>query len=73
MAVLKGTIRREDLSGGVMMIETADGKRYPLGGATKALRQEGLRVELDGEFDAEGVSIAMTGTPVFRVKSSRKL
>jgi hypothetical protein len=56
-----------------MMIETDDGKRYPLGGATKALRQEGLKVELEGEFDPEGVSIAMTGQPVFRVKSSQKL
>ena len=73
MARLKGTIRREDLSGGVMVIETAEGKRFALGGATKALRQEGLEVELEGELDPEGVSIAMTGTPVFRVKSSRKL
>jgi len=70
---LKGTIRREDLSGGVMMLEAEDGKRYPLGGATKALRTEGLEVELDGEFDPQGVSIAMTGTPVFRVKSSRPI
>lgn len=73
MARLKGTIRREDLSGGVMMLETPDGQRYPLGGATKALRQEGLAVEVEGEFDPEGVSIAMTGTPVFRVKSSKKI
>ena len=73
MTKLKGTIRREDLSGGVMVIETADGKRFPLGGATKALRQEGLKVELEGEFDPGGVSIAMTGEPVFRVKSSRKM
>ena len=73
MAKLTGTIRREDLSGGVMVIETADGKRFPLGGATKALRQEGLKVELTGELDPGGVSIAMTGEPVFRVKSSRKI
>lgn len=70
---LKGTIRREDLSGGVMMLEAEDGQRYPLGGATKALREEGLKVELDGDFDPQGVSIAMTGRPVFRVKTSRKL
>jgi hypothetical protein len=70
---LTGTIRREDLSGGFMVLEVPDGERYPLGGATKALRQEGLRVELEGEFDPEGVSIAMTGKPVFRVKASRRL
>jgi hypothetical protein len=70
---IKGTIRRLDLEGGVMMLEAEDGKSYPLGGATKALRQEGLVVELEGEFDPEGVSIAMTGAPVFRVKGSRKI
>ena len=70
---MKGTIRREDLSGGFMVLEAEDGGRYPLGGATKALREEGLRVELEGDFDLEGVSIGMTGAPVFRVRSSRRL
>ncbi|MBI5547693.1 MAG: hypothetical protein HY901_27745 [Deltaproteobacteria bacterium] len=70
---VKGTIRREDLSGGVMVLVGDDGKRYLLGGATKSLRQEGLRVELEGEVDPHGVSIAMTGEPLLRVKSSRKL
>ncbi|HCF58318.1 MAG TPA: hypothetical protein DFS52_10045 [Myxococcales bacterium] len=70
---LRGTIRREDLSGGFMVLETEDGRRFPLGGATKALREEGIRVELEGEFDAEAVSIAMTGEPVFRVKRSVRL
>ncbi len=70
---LRGTIRREDLEGGVMVLVAEDGKRYLLGGATKALRQEGLKVELDGEIDPGGVSIAMTGEPLFRVKTSRKL
>ncbi len=65
---LRGTIRREDLSGGFMVLEGEDGRRYPLGGATKALRKEGLRVELEGEFDPSGVSIGMTGEPVFRVR-----
>ncbi len=70
---LTGTIRREDLSGGVMVLVSDDGKRYLLGGATKALRHEGLRVEVDGEIDLQGVSIAMTGEPLFRVKTARKL
>jgi hypothetical protein len=70
---LRGTIRREDLSGGFMVLEAEDGKRYPLGGATKALRQEGLRVELEGELDTQAVSIAMTGQPVFRVKRSTRI
>jgi len=70
---ITGTIGREDLEGGFMVLVGDDGRRYLLGGATKALRQEGLRVELEGEVDAGGVSIAMTGEPVFRVRRSRKL
>jgi hypothetical protein len=70
---ITGTIGREDLEGGFMVLVGDDGRRYLLGGATKALRQKGLRVELEGELDAAGVSIAMTGEPVFRVRRSRKL
>lgn len=68
---LTGTIRRGGLNRTVLVLETADGARYLLGGATKALRQEGARVEVEGEVDPEGVSIEMSGEPVFRVKSSR--
>ena len=70
---LRGTIRREDLSGGFMVLETDDGRRFPLGGATKALREEGIRVELEGEFDPEALSLAMTGEPIFRVRRSVRL
>jgi len=70
---LRGTIRREDLEGGFMVLEGDDGKRYLLGGATKALRQAGLKVELEGEVDPTGVSIANTGEPVFRVKHSKPI
>jgi hypothetical protein len=70
---VRGKIRREDLEGGYMVLEGDDGKRYLLGGATKVLRQEGLRVELEGEVDPTGVSIANTGEPVFRVKTSKKI
>lgn len=73
MTTLRGTLRRDDLSGGSMILEAEDGRRYPLGGATKALRQEGLRVEIEGELDPDGVSIVMTGEPVFRVRTSRRL
>ncbi len=70
---LRGTVRREDLEGGFMVLVAEDGRRYLLGGATKALRQDGLRVELEGEVDPAGVTIGMTGEPVFRVRASRKL
>ncbi|MDR0965358.1 MAG: hypothetical protein LBM75_02435 [Myxococcales bacterium] len=72
---LQGTIRREDLSGGYMvLVAEPDGRRYLLGGATKALREEGLRVEIEGELLADGgPSIAITSEPLLRVTSSRRL
>ncbi len=70
---LKGTIRREDLEGGYIVLLAEDGQRYLLGGATKALRHEGLKVELEGEIDPGGVSIGNTGEPLFRVKKANKL
>lgn len=70
----RGTIRREDLSGGYLVLITDDGHRYLLGGATKALREEGLRVEVQGEVLGEGgPSIAVTSEPILRVTSSKRL
>lgn len=71
---IRGTIRREDLSGGYLVLVADDGQRYLLGGATKALREEGLRVEVEGELLAEGgPSIAVTSDPILRVTKCRRL
>ena len=56
------------------MLITDDGHRYLLGGATKALREEGLRVEVQGEVLGEGgPSIAVTSEPILRVTGSKRL
>lgn len=74
MTLIRGTIRREDLSGGYLVLVADDGKRYLLGGATKAVREEGLRVELEGELQpGGGPSIAVTSEPIFRVTKSKRL
>ena len=72
---VKGTVRWEDGGAGRYLLFIADdGARYLLGGATKALRPlDGGRVELEGEVDPTGVSLAMTGDPVFRVTRSSAL
>lgn len=71
---VRGTIHREDLSGGYLVLVADDGQRYLLGGATKALREEGLRVEIEGEILTDGgPSIAVISDPILRVMKSRRL
>jgi hypothetical protein len=62
MTTLKGTIRREDLSGGVMMLETTPTASATRWAAPPRPCAGGPQVELEGEFYPEGVSIAMTGS-----------
>lgn len=72
--VVRGVVHREDLSGGYLVIVADDGQRYLLGGATKALREAGLRVEVEGELLTDGgPSIAVTSDPILRVTKSRRL
>lgn len=67
----KGTVRREDLGPGVFVLETKD-ETYTLDTTDKALRKDGLRVEVEGDVDDDAVSVAMSG-PVLRVKSWRAI
>lgn len=62
-----GTVRKEDFGPGVFVLETK-GETYTLEGGDAGLRKDGLRVEVEGDVDAEAVGIAMDG-PVLRVES----
>ena len=64
---LKGKIRKEDLSGGVFVIDADDGETYQLAGGDASLRKAGQTVELEGDVDDGAVGIGMTGDPTFRV------
>lgn len=65
---ITGTVRYQDLEGGLYFLETSDGKRYLLDGGDDALRQDGLNVEVEGEV-TEAMGIGMTGDPVLVVAS----
>ena len=64
--ILSGTVVKADLGPGVLMLETADGKRYALTGATNRL-EAGARVSVKGLLEGDAVGIGMTGDPVFNV------
>ncbi len=64
---LKGVVRKEDLGPGVFVLETKD-ETYTLDTTDKALKKDGLRVEVEGDVDDEAVSVAMSG-PVLKVRS----
>lgn len=63
----KGTVRKEDLGPGVFVLETRE-ETYTLDTSDKALRKDGLQVEIEGDVDADAASIAMSG-PVLKVRS----
>jgi hypothetical protein len=72
MAKYRGTVRRNDLEGGHWQLEADDGTSYVLEGTTKAIEQDGAKVEIDGAVDDEAMGFAMTG-PILKVKSARKV
>jgi hypothetical protein len=71
MGKFRGTIRRSDLEGGHWQLEADDGTTYVLEGATKAVEQDGTKVEIDGAVADDAMGIAMTG-PILRVKSAKR-
>jgi hypothetical protein len=72
MAKYRGTVRRNDLEGGHWQLEADDGTSYVLEGATKAIEQDGAKVEIDGAVDDDAMGFAMTG-PILKVTSARKV
>jgi len=68
---LKGTIRRNDLSGGHWTIETDKGETYQLVGSVEGCK-DGLQAEVEGKVDKGAMGIGMTG-PIFTVQSIKAI
>jgi len=68
---LKGTIRRNVLSGGQWTIETDKGETYQLAGSLDGAK-DGMKAEVEGKVDKNAMGIGMTG-PHFEVQSIRAL
>lgn len=71
MATYTGTVRKNDLEGGIWELHTKDGKNYQLRGGADGLRVEGQSVTVEGKIDKGGFGIGMTG-PYLDVSSWQK-
>ena len=67
---LKGQVKYRDLEGGVWVLESEDGRTYQLAGGDRKLKQDGRKVEVDGDADPDAVTAQMVG-PVFTVRTYR--
>lgn len=68
---LKGTIRRNDLEGGVWTLETEQGETYQLTGELAGAK-DGMKAEVEGKVDKGAMGFAMVG-PQFEVKKLHAL
>jgi hypothetical protein len=72
MAKYTGTVKKNDLEGGVWELHTDDGDHYQIRTEDGDLRVEGQRVEVHGKIAKSAMSIGMTG-PILDVSSWKKL
>jgi hypothetical protein len=70
MPLFKGTMKKNELSGGFWELHAEDGKTYQLSGADPTLLEEGAEVEIEGKIDKQAFGIGMTG-PTIAVKSMK--
>lgn len=70
MARFEGTVRRSDLEGGVVQLETAAGDVYELDGGAVDASWVGKAVVIEGAVDEQTLSFSMTG-PRLTVKTIR--
>jgi hypothetical protein len=72
MANFRGTVKKNDIEGGIWELHTEDGERYQLRGGGNDLKVEGQEVEIQGHVDKGGFGIGMTG-PYLDVKAWKGL
>lgn len=65
---IKGTVKKEDLSGGVWVLDADDGNRYQLMGGDGKLLKDGQKATVEGAVDKNAMGIGMVGE-IFKVKS----
>jgi hypothetical protein len=68
MATFRGTIRKNDLEGGIWELHADDGEHYQLRSGDDSLLVDGQKVEIHGKIDKAGFGIGMTG-PILDVTS----
>jgi hypothetical protein len=71
MAKIRGTVKKNDIEGGIWELHAEDGERYQLRGGDATLLIEGETVEVEGKVDKHAFGIGMTG-PYLDVSSWQK-
>ena len=61
MGKFRGTVRKNDLEGGIWELHADGGERYQLRTQDKGLLVDGQKVEIDGKVDRGAMGIGMTG------------
>jgi hypothetical protein len=70
--LVQGTIEKKDIGMGAWALVADNGTTYELLKCPTDLRQQGLRVEVNGSIDDQAVTAAMIG-PVLVVSSGQKI
>ncbi|MFB1484752.1 DUF5818 domain-containing protein [Corallococcus sp. RDP092CA] len=65
---LSGTVRYQDLEGGVWVLKADDGRTYQLAGGDRKIKKDGQRITAEGSIQRDAVTAAMVG-PVFNITS----
>lgn len=68
MSTIKGTVKKEELSGGIWVLDADDGERYQLQGGDGTLLKDGQKATVEGSVDKNAMGIGMVGS-IFKVKS----
>jgi len=68
---LKGTIRRNQMAGGLWTLEADGGDQYQLTGELDGVK-DGMRAEVEGKVDKQAMSFGMMGA-IFAVHKITKL
>lgn len=58
---LSGKVSFRDLETGVWVLEGDDGQTYLLAGGDRKLKQNGARIEIEGDVNRDSATLAMVG------------
>ena len=70
MITVRGTVRYKNLEGGFWALDSDDGKKYMPSGLDKALRVDGMVIEVNGYIEEDVVTFQQYGKTL-KIKQSR--
>ncbi len=68
----KGQMKKSELEGGVWVFVTDGGEQFHVSGLDDGLLKDGIKLELEGDFDNNSMGIGMMG-PTLAVAKAKAL